>query len=141
LSRNCFRGTEEAFAYAPVAEDLTRTLVDEFLVDDQRRTLPGAFYPPYLAFLLVPLMHSEDLPLHTLGLTFVARCQERYAKDIHLANHFALERQMLLDHTQVLEQFGRYPHRNGKLGRPSTVDEQRWLDDTDQLPDWAKSQG
>jgi hypothetical protein len=31
----------------------------------------------------------------------------------------------LLDHKEVLDRFGRYPHRNGKLGRETTPEELR----------------
>jgi uncharacterized protein (DUF924 family) len=36
--------------------------------------------------------------------------------------------------------FGRYPHRNGALGRENTPDEAVWLADVENLPDWARSQ-
>jgi len=36
--------------------------------------------------------------------------------------------------------FGRYPHRNGALGRENTPDEEVWLADVENLPDWARSQ-
>ena len=43
-------------------------------------------------------------------------------------------------HQDVLERFGRYPHRNKLYGRATTAEEQAWLDETDKLPIWARSQ-
>ncbi|KAF4436167.1 hypothetical protein F53441_13311 [Fusarium austroafricanum] len=38
---------------------------------------------------------------------------------------------MILDsHWPIIEKFGRYPYRNAILGRTSTEEEERWLDDT-----------
>jgi hypothetical protein len=34
----------------------------------------------------------------------------------------------------------RYPHRNALYGRANTVAEQAWLDNYDELPQFAKSQ-
>jgi uncharacterized protein (DUF924 family) len=77
LSRNCFRGTEEAFQYDSVGLTLTLRLVEEFFIDDddgsssgeqQQRTLPGTMYPTYDAFILNPLMHSEDVANCEVGL-------------------------------------------------------------------------
>jgi uncharacterized protein (DUF924 family) len=45
----------------------------------------------------------------------------------------------VLGHKEVLEMFGRYPHRNEILGRETTVEEARWLVSA-QVPAWAKSQ-
>jgi hypothetical protein len=96
-------------------------------------------HPPNI--ICVRRFHHAHLP-QVAAFPFIQRaCAAPMHPASVLSFCFGTQRQMLLEHTQVLEQFGRYPHRNTKLGRPSTVDEQRWLDDTDQLPDWAKSQG
>ena len=46
----------------------------------------------------------------------------------------------VVEHSEVVERFGRYPHRNAQLGRESTAEEKAWLADVDNLPSWAKSQ-
>jgi uncharacterized protein (DUF924 family) len=33
------------------------------------------------------------------------------------------------DHRDILNKFGRYPHRNGPLGRSSTDEEKRFLEE------------
>ena len=40
----------------------------------------------------------------------------------------------------IVDQFGRYPHRNLALKRDSTPQEKAWLADYDKLPAFAKSQ-
>ncbi|OAR01457.1 hypothetical protein LLEC1_07430 [Akanthomyces lecanii] len=51
---------------------------------------------------------------------------------------------MILDaHWPIIERFGRYPYRNAILGRQSTEQEKRWLDDTSHIaeapPDVAEA--
>jgi uncharacterized protein (DUF924 family) len=41
------------------------------------------------------------------------------------------------NHSQVIRQFGRYPHRNQALGRESTEKEKEWLAWPDR-PGWAQ---
>ena len=43
-------------------------------------------------------------------------------------------------HTDVVERFGRYPHRNRAMGREDTAEEAEWLADWENLPGWARSQ-
>ena len=42
-------------------------------------------------------------------------------------------------HSDVIEKFGRYPHRNEIFGRVTTPEEQAWLEDP-KIPHWARSQ-
>ena len=46
-------------------------------------------------------------------------------------------RRAVEQHRQVLEKFGRYPHRNKQVGRNNTPEEKAWLEDTENLPVWA----
>jgi uncharacterized protein (DUF924 family) len=57
----------------------------------------------------------------------------------NLKSMFEFTKQVELEHKMVIDQFGRYPHRNEKLGRESTREELKWLSMED-LPGWAKSQ-
>jgi uncharacterized protein (DUF924 family) len=144
LSRNCFRGTDEAFWYDEMGEELTLKLLKEYQSTESDRKLPGEFYPPYVYFMMLPLIHSEKLENHELGVKTIESCEKLHREernDEALASLFGVQKGHLLEHKSVLDQFGRYPHRNSKLGRTSTPDEKDWLDDVDKLPAWAKSQG
>lgn len=146
LSRNAFRGQEEAFAFdekgLDVARDLSKGLVALEPQKDQDILLPdlaGLVYPPYLQFVISPLMHSELLPDHELAME-VADFSIEVAPE-HLREQFEGTKAFELEHKVVVEQFGRYPHRNANLGRESTPEELEWLANEEELPGWAKSQG
>jgi uncharacterized protein (DUF924 family) len=51
------------------------------------------------------------------------------------------EEGILEEHQSVLERFCRYPRRNSKLGREKKLAEHEWLNETEHLSNWAKSQG
>mmetsp|Transcript_50278 Transcript_50278/g.98560 ORF Transcript_50278/g.98560 Transcript_50278/m.98560 type:complete len:218 (-) Transcript_50278:55-708(-) len=129
LSRNCFRGTSEAFAYDTRAMELARQLFDL-----------GAhkhFVLPEFTFLTCPGQHSEQLADHVLNMQVCAFLQSKVGSD---HPYFTLLQQSCQDHKAVVERFGRYPHRNASLGRASTPEEQQWLADYENLPSWARSQ-
>ena len=63
-------------------------------------------------FLYLPLEHSEDLADQQLCVTL---CRERVGDPDYLPY---VER-----HREIIERFGRFPHRNAILGRASTPEE------------------
>lgn len=140
LSRNIFRGSQEAFASDATSLKLARVLSDNLLghVESGAEPLSGEFYPPYLVFLLTALMHSERVEDHR-ELARVLDYADAEAPPV-LHEWFRLMRRGSQAHTDVVERFGRYPHRNAAHGRTHTSDEAAWLADVDNLPSWAKSQ-
>lgn len=129
LARNCFRGSEEAFAYDHVALQLAKELASAALLNDPN------FYGSYSFFLVLAFMHSEDLEDHKMGKEVLQR-----AKMTCPSFDWDQTEGYLLQHTNVIERFGRYPHRNKKMGRISTQEEDEWLNSPN-VPNWAKSQG
>ncbi len=126
LARNCFRGTERAFAYDPLALDLSlRMCSDLHLLD----TAPVGM----LHFLSSPLIHSEDVDDHDVALEVCSKLELR-APELARSS-----RPHLVAHRDVIVRFGRYPHRNRAMGRENTPEEEAWLA-SDQVPGWAKSQ-
>lgn len=109
LPRNMFRGQPQAFATDDAALALAKRAVDEGV--DAR--LP----PKERAFLYLPFQHSEDLAdqARSVGL-FMA-----------LGNPLNLD--YAIRHQEVIERFGRFPHRNAILGRNSTPAEEAFLDE------------
>jgi len=67
------------------------------------------------AFFYMPLMHSEQLPHQQRSLELYQRA------GLESNLRFALH------HCELIERFGRFPHRNAILGRPSTEEEKRYL--------------
>lgn len=107
FSRNMHRGTPLAFASDPLALALAQEAVatgrDLELSPDQR------------VFLYMPYMHSESRLIHTEA--------ERLFEATGLESNHTFE----LRHKAIIDRFGRYPHRNEILGRPSTAQELAFL--------------
>ncbi|WP_137158194.1 DUF924 family protein [Rhizobium sp. FKL33] len=107
LSRNLHRGTPHAFGQDHRALSLTTKALAEGW--DQE------FPERERQFFYLPLMHSED-PAHQQ--TCVALYE---AIDNENALKFARE------HRDIIDRFGRFPHRNEVLGRESTEEEEEFL--------------
>jgi uncharacterized protein (DUF924 family) len=106
--RNIFRGTPEAFASDAQARDVARRAI--------ARGADRRVDPILLEFLYLPFMHSEHLPdqLHCVALFE----NTENAENLKYA----------LEHADIIQRFGRFPHRNDLLGRETTADEQAFLD-------------
>jgi uncharacterized protein (DUF924 family) len=102
--RNMFRGEARAFAADTLARDAARALLpraDELSPDER-------------LFAWLPFEHSESLDDQNLACELIAPLGEellRYAER----------------HRQIIERFGRFPHRNAILGRSSTPEEIEFL--------------
>lgn len=105
--RNIHRDTPLAFAFDPTA----LVLAQEAVAQGADRHLEVA----WRAFLFMPYMHSESLVIHSEAL--------RLFDQAGLEENLRHERR----HLEVLERFGRYPHRNAILGRDSTPAERAYL--------------
>jgi uncharacterized protein (DUF924 family) len=107
FSRNIHRGTAEAFAADPLAQELAALGVargwDETLPPERRQ------------FLYMPFQHGESAELQAKSI----RCFEELGLEQCLA--YARE------HAKVVARFGRFPTRNAALGRDSTPEEQDYL--------------
>ncbi|MCP9933459.1 MULTISPECIES: DUF924 family protein [Cyanophyceae] len=71
--------------------------------------------PERRPFWLMPLMHSEDPAVQELGLPLFERHTD--ARTAEFARR----------HQAVIARFGRFPHRNRILGRPSLPEEEAFL--------------
>mmetsp|Transcript_47372 Transcript_47372/g.76342 ORF Transcript_47372/g.76342 Transcript_47372/m.76342 type:complete len:233 (-) Transcript_47372:66-764(-) len=130
LSRNCFRGTDEAFAYDSKGSEIARKLV----ANEHHLAFTS---PDLFVFLLTPGQHSEDLQDHAMNLEILQVLADKFGADNRT---YLFTKKHCEDHYDVVRRFGRYPHRNAALGRENTADESVWLADHDNLPAWAKSQ-
>ncbi|MDH5835070.1 DUF924 family protein [Luteimonas kalidii] len=108
IPRNVYRGSGHAFATDALALHYARRALDAGLdreVDADLR-----------AFMYMPFEHSEAL------------ADQQRAVSLFEALGDAQYLQYAQAHLEVIERFGRFPHRNRALGRDSTADEQAWLD-------------
>jgi len=89
------------------------------------------YRPVIRMWFLMPLMHSESLSDHQVALSILdeikADMQER--NDEAALGFVAYHRKFETQHSDLIEKFGRYPHRNDVLGRESTPDEKKHLED------------
>lgn len=114
FTRNIYRGTPRAFAGDAQALQIAETLVaagrDKNLTPWQR----------WFAYL--PFEHSELLLDQERSVAlFAALRREMRHEAFDSAHDYALR------HRAVIERFGRFPHRNAVLGRPSTAEEIEFL--------------
>lgn len=108
IPRNIFRGSAHAFATDPLALHYARRAIDA--------GLDAQVAPELRAFVYLPFEHSEDIAdQHRSVALFDALGNDGYAQYARM-------------HLDVIERFGRFPHRNRALGRVNTPDEQAWLD-------------
>lgn len=117
FSRNIHRGTPEAFAN----DDRALALCLEGLRLGHDRTLRSC----ERVFFYLPLEHSED-PVHQsrcVGLLEELLRGSPQGTRPRLEEALAYARK----HRDIVERFGRFPHRNPILGRASTPEEERFL--------------
>ncbi len=107
--RNMFRDHQAAFAYDSLAVSLTQAAID---VGADSELLDQ---PQKLAFMYMPLMHSESAVIHEQAVKMFSKP--------------GLEQNLEFEHRhkRIIDRFGRYPHRNQALGRKSSVEEAEFL--------------
>jgi uncharacterized protein (DUF924 family) len=118
LTRNLYRGTARAFANDEQALARSGESID--------RGFDSELYVPERTFLYMPFQHSEDLDIQRRGLAlFGALAKDAppsfggYVKNVY--DHAVL-------HHDLVKRFGRFPHRNKLLARPSTEGEREYLE-------------
>jgi uncharacterized protein (DUF924 family) len=99
--RHMFRGHADAFSTDPLALAVAKGAVE--------RGHDEAMTPERRAFLYMPFQHSEDIRDQQQSLLlFTALGDKEMLRYARL-------------HQQVIERFGRFPHRNAMLGRKPTA--------------------
>ena len=107
FSRNMFRNASQSFAYDSLALALSQEAIalkaEAELTAEER------------SFLYMPFMHSESLAIHKIATTLFEE------NGIESNYHYEIR------HKEIIQRFGRYPHRNKILGRKSTEEEIQFL--------------
>ena len=107
FSRNMYRDTPQSFAFDSLALVLAQEAIrvgDDKLLTPQERS-----------FLYMPFMHSESLMIHERAVELFSQPNMEHNLDFELR------------HKEIIDKFGRYPHRNEILGRTSTAQELTFL--------------
>ncbi|MSP02433.1 MAG: DUF924 domain-containing protein [Acetobacteraceae bacterium] len=110
LSRNVFRGMAEAFAADSHAREIARAMVasgsDLVLTPFERM------------FVYLPFEHAESMADQDRSVRLFAQLTEALgAETVDYARR----------HRDVIETYGRFPHRNAALGRINTAAEEEYL--------------
>ncbi|KAK1979897.1 hypothetical protein LZ30DRAFT_751103 [Colletotrichum cereale] len=150
VPRNIYRGSESSIVFKlfdPIAREIAQHAINAGAPTHSRVRYRVA----YRMWFYLPFMHSEDLTLHdfaakqyqqmkddfgvlmagdgTAGSDDQRKCwgvlavQKESAKDL-LETNYDFE----MKHRDIIVQFGRYPHRNIAMGRPSTTEEISYLE-------------
>lgn len=110
--RNLFRGDAKAFAGDSRALVLAGEVVD--------RRWDAKLLPVQKAFAYLPFEHSESLVDQERSVALFAALAEAHPATAGYLDY-------AYRHRDVIVRFGRFPHRNAALGRPSTPQETVYL--------------
>jgi uncharacterized protein (DUF924 family) len=118
VPRNLFRRTAQAFAQDAHALALALRAI-------QAGYFP-ALGPLEQAFLLMPFQHSECLDVQRRGFGLWDKVLDAAAPPWRpLLEDFLGHAR---GHLEIIERFGRFPHRNAILGRPPTAEEREFME-------------
>lgn len=107
FSRNMFREDARSWQYDSQALQLAKAAVasgDDARIEQSQRS-----------FVYMPYMHSESKEVHEEAIVLFQ----------NLGNEETLKYEIL--HKNIIDRFGRYPHRNKVLGRESTPAELEYM--------------
>lgn len=107
FSRNIYRDKPEAF----LSDQLALVLAQEAISLNKQDELNEI----EKTFLYMPYMHSESLKIHDLAV------------ELYKNNGVQSNLDFEIQHRNIIERFGRYPHRNVILNRISTSEELAFL--------------
>ena len=107
FTRNIFRQSARAFSGDEMALALSLRCIDRGYLDTAEA--------PHRHFMLMPMMHSEDLAIQISSLPLFKKytAEQTYEYAVR--------------HRDIVARFGRFPHRNQALGRPTTDCEKIFL--------------
>lgn len=107
FSRNIYRNTPQAFEADPMALVLAQEMVKQGHDKELSVEMKAFAYMPY--------MHSESKIIHEEAMKLFS------IQGLEYNLKFEIE------HKEIIDRFGRYPHRNKTLGRDSTESELDFL--------------
>ncbi|NRB39245.1 MAG: DUF924 domain-containing protein [Pseudomonadales bacterium] len=113
FSRNLFRDSAAAFACDGQALCLAQEAISS-QADQQLNAIQRSF-------LYMPFMHSESLIIHA------------QAEELFRTNGLQANIDAEIKHKNIIEKFGRYPHRNALLSRVSSPEERAFLQQPDSI--------
>ena len=117
--RNIYRGTLKAFSHDKVALKLC--------VEGAMEKKDKGLTPIQRVFFYMPLQHAESAKVQAKSVELYERLAESVSPT--LQETFLTVAQFAELHKDIIDKFGRFPHRNALLGRTSTEHEQAYLNE------------
>ena len=125
--RNIFRNTAAAFEKDKAALKLC--------VEGAMQKIDRGLKPIERAFFYMPLQHAESRKVQAKSVELFTRLAEAVSPT--LRETFETMAQFAELHRDIVEQFGRFPHRNKLLNRQNTREEEEYL--AGDCPDFGQS--
>lgn len=117
FSRNIWRNTAGMYQYDTQALRHASELIE----NNEHHN----YDPIERVFIYLPLEHTEDLILQKKAVSLFKELRDSLPQDQRPSYQGSLD--YALKHQEVIEQFGRFPHRNNILNRASTPAELKYL--------------
>ena len=117
FTRNVHRGKAEAFA----GDARAQQLVLHTLAQNEDKALPRVAR----VFLYMPLMHAEHLALQEACVAHFTELAANAPRDLRDTLNGNLK--FALEHRDIVAAYGRFPYRNGAMGRESTAEELEFI--------------
>ncbi|KAJ1979146.1 hypothetical protein H4R35_001622 [Dimargaris xerosporica] len=117
FSRQIYRKSPKAFEADPMALSLTKSAIE--------RNFDTQLEPLERTFMYIPFEHSESLADQETAVQLFTNLVNEYPADQFLP----MCHQYAIAHAEVIEKYGRFPHRNEILGRTSSAEERQYLAD------------
>ena len=115
--RNIYRGTAKAFSHDKLALKLC--------VEGAMEKKDNGLSPIEKVFFYMPLQHSESRKVQAKSVALYQRLAEAVTPTYR--ETFETIAQFAELHSDIVETFGRFPHRNALLGRENTPEEAEYL--------------
>ena len=115
--RNIYRNTKEAFARDALALKLC--------VQGAMEKKDKGLSPIQRVFFYMPLQHAESRKVQAKSVEIYRRLAEAVSPTYR--ETFETIAQFAELHRDIIERFGRFPHRNKVLGRKNTAEEEEYL--------------
>lgn len=108
VSRNIHRGTPRAFEGDANALEVSKGMIE--------RGADSELHKDWRYILYMPFMHAEDIEAQEQGVRLFEKLGMKEPLDY------------MKRHRDIVARFGRFPHRNGILGRETTAEESEFLE-------------
>ncbi len=131
MSRNIYR-QDQALIYGHY-DRMAQALIHYILASQPRLDLVPKYrlLPVYRMWFYMPLVHSEHIEDHALFNQLVTSMHDEMAAqgDTEAVKNLETSLEFEKQHVEIIEKFGRYPYRNEMIGRETTEEERKWLED------------